>query len=63
MVIQTLIKNTKLAQESVHILAKNLKLERDCECGQALASAIITHKDSIPPETLQKLGLLVDKYF
>ncbi len=63
MVIQTLIKNTQLAQESVHILARNLKHERECECGDALASAIITHKDAIPPETFQKLGLLVDKYF
>ena len=63
MVIQTLAKNTKLAQESVHILAKNLKHERDCECGQALASAMITHKGAIPPETLEKLGLLIGKYF
>jgi 5'-methylthioadenosine phosphorylase len=62
MVIQTLIKNTKLAQESVHILLKNLQQNRNCDCGNALASAIITHKDSIPPETLQKLDLLVGKY-
>ncbi|HKI55494.1 MAG TPA: S-methyl-5'-thioadenosine phosphorylase [Anaerolineales bacterium] len=62
MVIQTLTRNTKLAQESLHILASNLKLERECECGHALASAMITHKDVIPPETLQKLDLLVGKY-
>jgi 5'-methylthioadenosine phosphorylase len=62
MVIQTLTKNTKLAQESVHILAQRLKEERDCACGQALASAMITNKDAIPPKTLQKLDLLVSKY-
>jgi len=63
MVIQILMKNTKLAQESVHILAKNLKQERACECDQALASALITSRDAIPPGTIQKLSLLVNKYF
>lgn len=63
MVIQTLLKNTRLAQESVHVLAKNLNPERNCECGSALASAMITQKDIIPAETLQKLDLLVGKYF
>ena len=62
MVIRTLLKNTELAQESVQILAKDLKHERNCDCGHALSSAIITHKDVIPPETLQKLDLLVGKY-
>ncbi|HAV76427.1 MAG TPA: S-methyl-5'-thioadenosine phosphorylase [Anaerolineae bacterium] len=62
MVIQTLVKNTKLAQESVHILAKKLRQARTCECAHALATAMITHKDAIPPETLQKLDLLVGKY-
>lgn len=63
MVIQILMKNTKLAQETLHILAKNLKPERECECGQSLASAMITNRNVIPPETLQKLDLLVSKYF
>jgi 5'-methylthioadenosine phosphorylase len=62
MVIQTLNKNTALAQEAVRILAKNLKQERDCECGHALATALITRRDVIPPETLQKLDPLISKY-
>jgi 5'-methylthioadenosine phosphorylase len=61
-VIQTLNKNTALAQEAIRILAKNLKPERDCECSQALASALITHRDVIPAETRQRLELLVKKY-
>ena len=63
MVIQTLNKNTLLAQEAVRILARSLKRERDCECEDALAAALITRKDIIPPETLKKLDLLVNKYF
>src|SRR5687768_5272213 len=62
MVIQTLHKNTLLAQEAVRILARNRKRERDCECEQALAAALITRKDIIPPETLKKLDLLITKY-
>ena len=62
MVIQTLNKNTLLAQEAVRILARNRKHERDCECGQALAAALITRKDIIPAETREKLELLISKY-
>ncbi len=62
MVIQTLNKNTVLAQEAVRLLVKNLKHERNCECGHALSAALITRKDVIPPATLQKLDLLINKY-
>ncbi|HLF74486.1 MAG TPA: S-methyl-5'-thioadenosine phosphorylase [Anaerolineales bacterium] len=62
MVIQTLNKNTRLAQEAIRILARGLKHERDCDCGQALATALITRKEVIPPDTRKKLGLLINKY-
>ena len=62
MVIQTLNKNTAIAQEAVRILASHLKHERDCECEHALATALITRRDVIPAETRQKLDLLVNKY-
>lgn len=62
MVIQTLNKNTAIAQEAVRVLAGALNQERRCECGHALATALITHKDAIPAATRQKLGLLVNKY-
>lgn len=62
MVIQTLNKNTALAQEAVRQLSKNLIPERKCECRHALSTALITYRDAIPPATLQKLDLLVNKY-
>jgi 5'-methylthioadenosine phosphorylase len=62
MVIQTLNKNTNIAQEAVRILASQLKPERNCACERALATALITRKDVIPAETRQKLDLLVNKY-
>ena len=62
MVIQTLNKNTSLAQEAVRMLVKNLKPERNCDCKNALSTALITWRDAIPPSTLQKLDLLINKY-
>jgi 5'-methylthioadenosine phosphorylase len=62
MVIQTLHKNTALAQEAVRRLVKSLKPERHCDCKHALSTALITRRDVIPPATLQKLDLLVHKY-
>src|SRR5512145_1275713 len=62
MVIQTLNKNTTIAQEAVRILASQFKHERVCDCEHALATALITNKDVIPAGTRQKLDLLVRKY-
>jgi 5'-methylthioadenosine phosphorylase len=62
MVIQTLNKNTQIAQDAIRNLVRGLKPERICQCGQALASALITDRKMIPAETISKLDLLVGKY-
>src|SRR5215211_6589511 len=62
MVINTLNKNTVLAQEAVRLLAKNLNPERTCDCEHALSTALITHRDAIPSDTRKKLDLLINKY-
>jgi 5'-methylthioadenosine phosphorylase len=61
-VIQTLNRNTAVAQEAVRKLAASLERQRDCECEHALATALITRKDTVPAETRQKLDLLIHKY-
>jgi 5'-methylthioadenosine phosphorylase len=61
-VIEILNRNTQVAQQAVRNLARELTPERPCECPRALADALITRPDAIPPEARQKLGLLVDKY-
>ncbi len=62
MVIEILNRNTQVAQQAVRLLARNLPSARLCECSHTLANALITRPDVIPPETHQRLGLLVDKY-
>ncbi len=61
-VIQTLNKNTQLAQAAIRRLVTSLPEERPCTCGEAMASAIITHPSAVPPLTREKLDLLVKKY-
>ena len=63
MVIQTLNKNTLVAQEAIRNLARELSEKRACDCEQALASALITRKDIIPKSTREKVDLLIKKYF
>lgn len=62
MVIQTLNRNTELAQEAIRLLARGFEPERDCACHHALSDALITRPDRIPADTRKKLDLLVGKY-
>ena len=63
MVIQTLQKNTEIAQEAIHNLTRNLSANRACECGHALASALITRKEVVPQAIRAKANLLIQKYY
>ncbi len=62
MVMETLRRNLRTAQEAIRNLVKRLPAERHCSCSTALANALITDPKVIPPETRQKLSLLIDKY-
>ncbi|NJD59472.1 MAG: S-methyl-5'-thioadenosine phosphorylase [Anaerolineales bacterium] len=61
-VITVLNRNTHIAQQAIANLARNLEPEHRCECANALATALITQPERIPPATRQKLDLLVRKY-
>jgi 5'-methylthioadenosine phosphorylase len=61
-VITVLNHNTHIAQQAIANLAQHLIPERRCDCESALANALITQPERIPPETRQKLDLLVRKY-
>jgi 5'-methylthioadenosine phosphorylase len=62
MVIQTLNKNTAVAQESIRILVRDLDESFTCTCGNALSDALITNPGVVPVATRLKLDLLVGKY-
>jgi len=62
MVMSTMQKNLKLAQEAVRHLATNLDTKQECDCDTALANALVTSPKHISKTQRKKLGLLVDKY-
>jgi 5'-methylthioadenosine phosphorylase len=62
MVIATLRRNTAVAQEAIRLLVRGIRAARPCECGQALADALLTDSSVVPPATREKLDLLVKKY-
>ena len=61
-IIRNLLANTRVAQQAIRNLLRDLKSERSCECNTALADAIITQRTFIPEETTRELHLLVGKY-
>jgi 5'-methylthioadenosine phosphorylase len=62
-IIGVLIKNAENASNVVREAVAALPKERTCKCGSALSHAIITQKDKVPAATLERLKLLVGKYF
>ena len=62
MVVATLLQNARTAQEVIANAVAGLPIARTCECGRALASAIVTAKEAIPPATRARLAPLIGKY-
>jgi 5'-methylthioadenosine phosphorylase len=61
--LATLAANTELAQEALRrAVARLAREERSCGCGSALANTLITQRDLIPHELLDRLSLLLAKY-
>lgn len=64
LVLQTLSANLRLAQRALLAAVERLAgAARTCECEHALANALITAREAVPPETLARLRPLVGKYF
>ena len=62
-IIGVLGKNAENAGNVVGETVAALPKGRTCKCGSALSHAIITQKDKVPPATLERLKLIVGKYF
>jgi 5'-methylthioadenosine phosphorylase len=61
-VVAVLVKNADNAQRVVKAAVTAMPKTRSCRCGSALAHAILTERNKIPPETKEKLKLIVGKY-
>lgn len=61
-VVATMQKNVVTAREIIRIAVKESVLNCSCSCNKALQNAIMTDRNTIPGETIQKLGPIVSKY-
>ena len=61
-VVETLNRNTQIAQAAIASLVERLDPVRHCNCSDALAGALITQRDKIPAAIVSKLEPLVKKY-
>ena len=61
-VVANLQKNAENAARVVRHAVAGMPKVHCCKCGEALANAILTQRDKIPPHARQQLSLLLDKY-
>ncbi len=62
-VVRILQQNTALAQEAIRLLVPRVaEADLACDCDQALATAIITDRETIPSATKDKLAPIVGDY-
>jgi len=62
-IVAHLVKNAENACKVVAEAVTKMPAARGCQCGSALAHAIITDRKAVPETTRRKLGILIDKYF
>ncbi|MBI3160432.1 MAG: S-methyl-5'-thioadenosine phosphorylase [Chloroflexi bacterium] len=62
-VVRILNQNTAVAQAAIRALAAQLDLTRACEHQNALRTALITDRAAVSAEALDKLGVLVSRYY
>jgi 5'-methylthioadenosine phosphorylase len=61
-VVAVLVKNAENAAKVVRESIAAMPQSRSCKCGSALAHAVLTERDKIPPATAEKLKLILGKY-
>ena len=62
-IVAVLLKNAEHACSVVKHAVAAMPKTRSCKCGSALKNAIITQKSAVPPGALERVRLLVGKYF
>jgi 5'-methylthioadenosine phosphorylase len=62
MIVANLLHNVDVSRQAVRAVLQRLPARRDCACANALATAIVTSFDIVPPETVERLAPIVGKY-
>ncbi len=62
MIVANLQRNVAVSQEAIRLFLRRLPRGRGCGCRRALANALVTPLELVPPATLTKLEPLIRKY-
>lgn len=62
MVVANLMRNVTTAQQVIRSAVRKLADSRECDCGSAMATAIITDRAVVPEQRRQELAPLLSKY-
>ena len=62
MVVKTLMKNVRIAQETIIKMVNKINRSVYCQCEEALKDALITQPDHFDPQKREQLNLLLSKY-
>ncbi len=61
-ILKTMRHNVDTARSIIKLAVSRIPEKHDCPCATALATAIVTAPEMIPPEQKKKLSLLIGKY-
>lgn len=61
-IIENLNRNTESAQKAIRAAVRAMPSARECPCGSALSTAIVTDRARIPAATKKRLAAIVGKY-
>ncbi len=61
-ILETMRHNIDMAKSIIKTAVSRIPEKRHCSCPEALATAFVTAPEAIPPETKQKLSLIIGKY-
>ncbi|NLS76613.1 MAG: S-methyl-5'-thioadenosine phosphorylase [Chloroflexi bacterium] len=62
MLIGNLTANAAVTKRAIEVLVSMIPAARECDCGSALATAMITNRDVIPQRVKRDLAPLIGKY-
>lgn len=62
-IIAVLMRNVEMSKKIIKAAVKNIDLDKNCSCQQALATALITNPKLVPAKTKKDLEIIVGKYW
>jgi 5'-methylthioadenosine phosphorylase len=62
MILENLNKGAENAKKILMNAIKNMPEERSCKCGEALRNAIVTRKEAVPKEVLERLKPIIEGF-